>query len=332
MSEAAPVGLVSAELEQVTHRAYVVMLRRRRWSVEDLAREVGTSPETAQRAADLLISRLQAVQSAPGVYEAQAPDVALRRLAAGHEQMAMRARSMVPTLTGIYEQARRPRAADSEHEEPIVRQLAPGREAVEVIESMYQTTDSELYSMWRYGETAIAMDARTRETEGFRGMAPTVMHHLIVEASHSEGTRAASRRFGWQANSRIRQVARAPISAVVADRHSAFVEMSSGHEEPGGVYAFVTQDAAIVGGVLRVVEALWESGGAMYVSEPSVDGNAIDQRVLALLAGGASDRTIARQLDVSLRTVERRVRRILEELSAPTRFAAGCEAVRRGWL
>ncbi|HSP61138.1 MAG TPA: helix-turn-helix transcriptional regulator [Ornithinimicrobium sp.] len=57
-----------------------------------------------------------------------------------------------------------------------------------------------------------------------------------------------------------------------------------------------------------------------------------DARVLALLATGASDKVIARQLSISVRTVERRVRYLMEHLGAGTRFQAGVQAVRRGWV
>lgn len=57
-----------------------------------------------------------------------------------------------------------------------------------------------------------------------------------------------------------------------------------------------------------------------------------DLRILNLLTGGGSDQLIARQTGVSVRTVERRVRYIMEHLGAATRFQAGVQAARRGWV
>jgi DNA-binding NarL/FixJ family response regulator len=56
------------------------------------------------------------------------------------------------------------------------------------------------------------------------------------------------------------------------------------------------------------------------------------KRTLELLALGGKDEAVARHLGVSLRTVRRRVADLLEELGATTRFQAGMEAVRRGWI
>ena len=57
-----------------------------------------------------------------------------------------------------------------------------------------------------------------------------------------------------------------------------------------------------------------------------------DTAILTLLAAGASDATIARQSGISQRTVERRVRALMDQLGAGTRFQAGVQAARRGWL
>lgn len=54
--------------------------------------------------------------------------------------------------------------------------------------------------------------------------------------------------------------------------------------------------------------------------------------LLEQLASGAQDEQIARRLGVSLRTVRRRVAELLADLGADSRFQAGVEAARRGWL
>ena len=54
--------------------------------------------------------------------------------------------------------------------------------------------------------------------------------------------------------------------------------------------------------------------------------------LLDQLAHGAKDEQIARTLGISLRTVRRRVAAILAELGVESRFQAGVEAARRGWL
>ena len=57
-----------------------------------------------------------------------------------------------------------------------------------------------------------------------------------------------------------------------------------------------------------------------------------DARILSLLSDGHSDSTIARESGISVRTVERRVRSLMDRLGAKTRFQAGVQAARRGWI
>ncbi|MFF4621233.1 TrmB family transcriptional regulator [Nonomuraea jabiensis] len=68
-------------------------------------------------------------------------------------------------------------------------------------------------------------------------------------------------------------------------------------------------------------------------SAPSPAASALsleDRRLLALLAAGLKDDAIARQLGTSPRTLRRRLRHLLDELNAETRFQAGAQASRRG--
>ncbi|MCE7082638.1 LuxR C-terminal-related transcriptional regulator [Streptomyces sp. ST2-7A] len=57
-----------------------------------------------------------------------------------------------------------------------------------------------------------------------------------------------------------------------------------------------------------------------------------DLELLALLVTYPSDEPIARHLQVSVRTVRRRIARIMELLGVQNRFAAGVAAAQLGWV
>jgi DNA-binding CsgD family transcriptional regulator len=57
-----------------------------------------------------------------------------------------------------------------------------------------------------------------------------------------------------------------------------------------------------------------------------------ERKLLNLLAAGATDETAARQLGISLRTARRHMATLMSHLAATSRFQAGAEAVKRGWL
>ena len=80
-------------------------------------------------------------------------------------------------------------------------------------------------------------------------------------------------------------------------------------------------------------EGLWEKAVPVPALEGRSGAEAGGQRLLlGQLAAGAKDDQIARALNLSVRTVRRRVADLLDDLGAASRFQAGAEAVRRGWL
>jgi DNA-binding CsgD family transcriptional regulator len=84
-----------------------------------------------------------------------------------------------------------------------------------------------------------------------------------------------------------------------------------------------------VAGVLRsLFEELW----GRAVPMPWGRGGDGAVQVLRLAAQGMCDESIARQLGVSVRTVRARFADAMARLGAQSRFHAGVEAARRGWL
>lgn len=57
-----------------------------------------------------------------------------------------------------------------------------------------------------------------------------------------------------------------------------------------------------------------------------------EERLLILLAAGATDRSAARALGWSERTVQRHITRLTHRLGVRTRFQVAMEATRRGWI
>ncbi|WP_067441734.1 helix-turn-helix domain-containing protein [Nocardioides jensenii] len=86
---------------------------------------------------------------------------------------------------------------------------------------------------------------------------------------------------------------------------------------------------AMMAALATLFEELW----ARAVVVPGGRTADLNRRMLLeQLARGARDEQIARTLGLSLRTVRRRIADLLVELGVETRFQAGIEAVRRGWI
>lgn len=109
----------------------------------------------------------------------------------------------------------------------------------------------------------------------------------------------------------------------------AYVPEPLGH---GSDRSVVLRQPSVVQVCQAWFDMLWSRGTP--VLDPRAARDRRDRRAALLnqLASGVKDEQIARNLDVSLRTVRRGVADLLLELDVDTRFQAGVEAVRRGWL
>jgi hypothetical protein len=92
----------------------------------------------------------------------------------------------------------------------------------------------------------------------------------------------------------------------------------------------LVRQGSLVGALTLLFELYWEK--SVPVSELSGSSSTERTFLLRQLQVGAKDEQIARTMGLSLRTVRRRISELMIELGADTRFQAGAEAARRGWL
>lgn len=118
-----------------------------------------------------------------------------------------------------------------------------------------------------------------------------------------------------------------PPRMIVCDRQVAVLPVDPSDPDRG---VHVVWSAALVAALVALFEALWPTGTPVFA--PPAQPHRHDPRLLSLLAAGAKDETIARNLGKGLRTVRREVADLLTDLRATTRFEAGVAAARRGWL
>ncbi len=131
-----------------------------------------------------------------------------------------------------------------------------------------------------------------------------------------------------------------PVKLAIADGATAILPLVS-DQDRAIESALVVHPSALLDALVGLFEVLWraaiplrppQAAESPSSREPDAWPGEPDADVLALLAAGMQDDAIARQLGVSLRTVQRRVRRLCEHLGARTRFQAGLSAARRNLL
>jgi hypothetical protein len=149
---------------------------------------------------------------------------------------------------------------------------------------------------------------------------PTEALHRVPEMVRSRSA----------AGEQVRVLASVPTRLAVLGASSALLPESPGQLDD---HRLVVRQPALVQALTTLFDQLWDRALPVpgFGGSPSQSEN--DHRLLLQqLVGGAKDEQIARALGLSVRTVRRRIAELLSELGAESRFHAGVEAVRRGWL
>ncbi|MFJ8128970.1 helix-turn-helix transcriptional regulator [Streptomyces hydrogenans] len=134
----------------------------------------------------------------------------------------------------------------------------------------------------------------------------------------------------------VRLTDKVPTKLVVADRTLAMLPLGAPGAEPA---ALVIHASGVLDLLLGMFERVWRaalplglgSDGELVEDAPA-GPDATDLRILALLLVGMTDASVAKQLRMGLRTVKRRVSRLMELAGGSTRIQLGWRAYELGWI
>jgi DNA-binding CsgD family transcriptional regulator len=289
-----------------------------------LAEQLGR--EVAQVEAELvpLVERGLLAQT-DGLVFALSPHLALGRMSELEARSLLdRERALAGLRAAIPEYAAEERGAELVGSALQPVEVHTGPEVSAVVDALIRSTTGEVLLIhtvewldrpgWPKQDTLIA-----REAAGGRG----VRSIYPTEALHRPQWLAAVHRWA-EVGEDVRLLPSPPLRLMLFGVQAALVPVEWGSSP---VRRVIVRTPGVVDALRLLFEVLWRQGAPMPGTQPA--GDRRNQQVLRLLAAGAKDETIARQLGLSLRTVRRRVAEQIGELGATTRFQAGVEAVRR---
>ncbi|MEU8761720.1 helix-turn-helix domain-containing protein [Streptomyces sp. NPDC048659] len=135
---------------------------------------------------------------------------------------------------------------------------------------------------------------------------------------------------------RIRIVDRVPTKLVIADRALAMVPLTGRGAEPA---ALVVHASGLLESLMGLFESVWREAlplrlgaGALVTEDETPGPDATDLEILSLLLAGMTDASVAKQLELGLRTVQRRVKGLMELTGVTTRLQLGWHAYEKGWV
>jgi DNA-binding CsgD family transcriptional regulator/DNA-binding MarR family transcriptional regulator len=313
------IGLSAGE-----ERVYCVIVGAYRSSAVEIAGRLGLATSEVEPLLRALLSR-RIVSRIGDDYLATPPAVTLGPLLVQGQAELERARAAVTQLSEQYRSNVRLR--DSTR----LVEVFTGAEAIrEQALRLQRGAREEMLFFCR--EQPFAMTA-TQNVEELPALARGVGYRVIYEARQPElpGLPAGMAQ-GLRAGEQVRSIPQLPIPLAIADRATALCPL--GDEATGEPTAALVQGTSLLVALIALFECYWDRATPLRLDRGPVEGPLTEdeRQLLSLLVGGASDASIARRLQISPRTIHRRLQELMRRADARSRMQLAWQACKLGWL
>jgi len=163
-----------------------------------------------------------------------------------------------------------------------------------------------------------------------------VLEQAVMEEPGATHEAVESLRRGLE----LRVVDQLPMKLVLADADLALVPLAvAPGGEPGAV---LLQRSGLLAALDALFENVWhrayplelsglENSDLVVAGEDADEPTALDRQILTLMLAGLTDQAVATQLDLSLRTVQRRLRHLQDLSGVQSRMQLGWYAAKHDW-
>jgi DNA-binding CsgD family transcriptional regulator/sugar-specific transcriptional regulator TrmB len=310
-------GLTAAE-----ERVYRAVVGGHRAAPGDIAAQLGVPAEELEPVLqDLVDKRL--VSRTNGHYVPAPPDVALGPLLVHGQAELERARAAVVQLAEHYRNDVRRRDSSQ------LVEVLTGAEAIRQ-QALQLQRGATTEMLWFCRTNPIAMTSAENEEE-FRALARGVRYQVVYETAMLEEPGALiGLADGVRAGEQARTVATVPVRLAIADRKVALCPL--GDEATGEPTAALVQGTSLLTALIALFENYWNRAAPVQFDGHGGTLTADEVRLLSLLVGGVSDKSIATQLKISQRTVQRRVQDLMRRADVRNRMQLSWQVGKLGWL
>ncbi|HET6291801.1 MAG TPA: TrmB family transcriptional regulator [Kribbella sp.] len=319
-------------LEKAEELAYRALVEVPSYDAAELAARLDCHPIEAARSLAALegLGLTARSSTASDRYVASPPSVALAALAVQREDELRRAMREIESLTDVY------RGTDTDRSISDVVDVVRGAQAV--AQRFVQLQMSAREEVLGFVKSEIAVVTAEENTEEDAAVSRGVRYRVMIERRSFErpgffGAVSDSLKAGEE----VRVVPELPIRMLIVDRRIALMPLLSGSERSIG--ALIVHRSGMLDALMALFDRVWHDGLPLVLGKdgmtegPTADELPdLDARILGLLLAGLTDQAVANQLGLSMRTVQRRVRALMDLVEVDTRLQLGFQAARRGWL
>ncbi|MFV0427109.1 MAG: helix-turn-helix domain-containing protein [Beutenbergiaceae bacterium] len=320
-----PSGPSSQEVD-----AYRILVESGPISAQDVAQRLSQPESDVRVLLQALAQQGLATETSEGQYLAAPPRSAMTPIL---ERALGRAHEVQEMISDLDERYRR-RGGGVEASASVT--IIEGATAMsQRADQLFNETERQLYAM------ADAADLHIHPSDGYpaliEAVARGIEHRVIVAQSTLETRKELTGvRLALSEKSQFRSTSRIPTRMFILDERILWIPILAA--DGAAARAMVVTATPLVVIALELFEQMWRVARPMGLNETSEaaiaeEGSELaDTAILGLLLTGITDQAIAHQLGTSVRTVQRRVRNLMEETGSSSRIQLGYEAGRRGWL
>lgn len=321
--------LLPLGIEPDDESVYREVLRRSPAAPAVLAHATGLCPEALEGVVERLVLA-GLVRRERGSVAAVPPERLVTALVDGEAERLQRAfgrlevlRNVLPALIADHQSGPGPAG------EHVTVETVPFEDILPLLKELEATSTGDLLwlrpDQWRISVGRQADEWVKQVVAGGRTSRVIYPARVLEEAPQVVRSRA-------EVGERVRVLATLPARMAVVGRSAAVV-----HERwrSGEGRLLVIRQESLVEIATMLFDHLWDRA----LNVPGFEGQTLTAErlgarrlLLDQMARGAKDEQIARALGLSLRTVRRRVAELMDDLGVDSRFQAGVEAVRRGWV
>ncbi|ACU76463.1 transcriptional regulator, LuxR family [Catenulispora acidiphila DSM 44928] len=171
--------------------------------------------------------------------------------------------------------------------------------------------------------------AESLDQDMTRRVRSRILYHSTVR---QDPTTIAYGRWMAEQGSEVRLSPSVTRRLLIVDGKTAVVPIKPNEASVG---ALCVREPGLIDQLTALFELIWTEAvplGMPAKAESPAGLSPTDRHLLRLLADGLTDEAAAKRLGISARTVRRIMADLMDRLGAESRFEAGVEAARRGWL
>jgi hypothetical protein len=262
-------------------------------------------------------------------YAASPPSMALSAMVAERQLGLQEAQRQVDALTDVY------RSASEREGSTEILDVIRGEEAL--ISTTARLMAGARTTIQSFSPVSLVTSWAQYQPTSTRLSADNVHNQTVLErglATHQSLSGGLSKALGGTVEMRF--VPRLASRLLIVDSEVGIIPLRHGTDD------FEASLVVRSSGMLQLLQALfdrtWKGAAPLIrnedqsVSIRETELEATDLALLRLLNLGLTDAVVAKQLKMSLRTVQRRVALLMEFADVHSRLQLGVVAVRRGWL